>query len=182
MPIAIVTIVPTNPKTRPIIRSATAIAPRNPHQWQVTRVQVLGMIWSCRLKECLQECQTGFSNGDPGGSRTPNPQIRSLMLYPIELRGRPPEAASRSTGGVDSTPQAALESSCQRKFASRCTIKTLHQNLPSKRMPFMPNPVTHTSSRLLEFETLRDLLAGYASSPLGQRRICLLYTSPSPRD
>jgi hypothetical protein len=26
--------------------------------------------------------------GDPGGSRTPNPQIRSLMLYPIELRGR----------------------------------------------------------------------------------------------
>ena len=29
-------------------------------------------------------------NGDPGGSRTPNPQIRSLMLYPIELRGRFP--------------------------------------------------------------------------------------------
>ncbi len=26
-------------------------------------------------------------NGDPGGSRTPNPQIRSLMLYPVELRG-----------------------------------------------------------------------------------------------
>jgi hypothetical protein len=24
--------------------------------------------------------------GAPGGSRTPNPQIRSLMLYPIELR------------------------------------------------------------------------------------------------
>ncbi len=29
-----------------------------------------------------------FENrGDPGGSRTPNPQIRSLMLYPVELRG-----------------------------------------------------------------------------------------------
>src|SRR5205814_9909664 len=27
-------------------------------------------------------------DGDPGGSRTPNPQIRSLMLYPVELRGR----------------------------------------------------------------------------------------------
>jgi hypothetical protein len=27
-------------------------------------------------------------SGDPGGSRTPNPQIRSLMLYPIQLRGR----------------------------------------------------------------------------------------------
>ncbi|HEX7423023.1 MAG TPA: endonuclease MutS2 [Terriglobales bacterium] len=44
-------------------------------------------------------------------------------------------------------------------------------------MPFMPNPVTHTSSRLLEFETLRDLLAGYASSPLGQRRIAELLPS-----
>ena len=44
-------------------------------------------------------------------------------------------------------------------------------------MPFVPNPVTHTSSRLLEFETLRDLLAGYASSPLGQRRITELLPS-----
>ncbi len=44
-------------------------------------------------------------------------------------------------------------------------------------MPFVPNPVTHTSSRLLEFETLRELLAGYASSPLGQRRIAELLPS-----
>jgi DNA mismatch repair protein MutS2 len=44
-------------------------------------------------------------------------------------------------------------------------------------MPFVPNPVTHTSSRLLEFETLRDLIAGYASSPLGQRRIAELLPS-----
>jgi DNA mismatch repair protein MutS2 len=41
----------------------------------------------------------------------------------------------------------------------------------------VPNPVTHSSSRLLEFETLRDLLAGYASSPLGQRRIAELVPS-----
>ena len=41
----------------------------------------------------------------------------------------------------------------------------------------MPNPVIHTSSRLLEFETLRDLLAGYASSPLGQHRIAELLPS-----
>jgi hypothetical protein len=34
------------------------------------------------------ESQISKRNGDPGGSRTPNPQIRSLMLYPIELRGR----------------------------------------------------------------------------------------------
>ena len=38
-------------------------------------------------------------------------------------------------------------------------------------MPFVPNPVTHNSSRLLEFETLRELLAGYSCSPLGRRRI-----------
>jgi DNA mismatch repair protein MutS2 len=44
-------------------------------------------------------------------------------------------------------------------------------------MPFVPNPVTHTSTRLLEFETLRDLLAGYASSPLGKRRIAELLPS-----
>ena len=39
------------------------------------------------------------------------------------------------------------------------------------------NRVSHTSSRLLEFETLRDLLTGYASSPLGQRRIAELLPS-----
>ncbi len=44
-------------------------------------------------------------------------------------------------------------------------------------MPFVPNPVTHSSSRLLEFETLRELLAGYASSPLGQHRIAELLPS-----
>jgi DNA mismatch repair protein MutS2 len=44
-------------------------------------------------------------------------------------------------------------------------------------MPFVPNPVTHTSSRLLEFETLRELLAGYASSPLGRGRIAELIPS-----
>ncbi len=48
-------------------------------------------------------------------------------------------------------------------------------------MPFaanlVPNPMTHTGSRLLEFETLRELLAGYSSSPLGQRRIAELLPS-----
>src|ERR1700738_2684192 len=38
-----------------------------------------------RVKEKNRQCR---GNGDPGGSRTPNPQIRSLMLYPVELRGR----------------------------------------------------------------------------------------------
>lgn len=44
-------------------------------------------------------------------------------------------------------------------------------------MPFVPNPVTYTSSRLLEFEILRDLLSGYASSPLGKRLISELCPS-----
>jgi DNA mismatch repair protein MutS2 len=44
-------------------------------------------------------------------------------------------------------------------------------------MPFVPNPLTHTSSRLLEFDILRELLGGYASSPLGQRRIAELRPS-----
>jgi DNA mismatch repair protein MutS2 len=44
-------------------------------------------------------------------------------------------------------------------------------------MSSVPDPVTHTSSRLLEFEILRDLLAGYASSPLGKRRIAELVPS-----
>jgi DNA mismatch repair protein MutS2 len=44
-------------------------------------------------------------------------------------------------------------------------------------MAFVPHPVQHTSSRLLEFEVLRALLAGYASSPLGQRKIAELRPS-----
>src|ERR1700758_3557521 len=44
-------------------------------------------------------------------------------------------------------------------------------------MAFVPNPVTHTSSRLLEFEALRDLLAGYTSSPPGRVRVAELQPS-----
>src|SRR5262249_35218300 len=49
-----------------------------------------------------------------------------------------------------------------------CTIKS---------MPFVPSPMQYTSARLLEFETLRELLGGYASSPLGQHRIAELQPS-----
>ncbi|MGO9575648.1 MAG: endonuclease MutS2 [Terriglobales bacterium] len=44
-------------------------------------------------------------------------------------------------------------------------------------MTFVPNPHAHTGSCLLEFDALRALLAGYASSPLGQRRIAELLPS-----
>src|ERR1039457_3407354 len=40
-----------------------------------------------------------------------------------------------------------------------------------------PNPIQHTSDRVLEFDHLRDLLAVYASSPLGQQRIAALAPS-----
>jgi DNA mismatch repair protein MutS2 len=38
----------------------------------------------------------------------------------------------------------------------------------------MPAPLAHTSARVLEFESLRQLLRAYASSPLGQNRIAAL--------
>jgi DNA mismatch repair protein MutS2 len=44
-------------------------------------------------------------------------------------------------------------------------------------MSFVPNPMLHSSARLLEFESLRELLQGYASSPLGHRRIAELTPS-----
>ncbi len=44
-------------------------------------------------------------------------------------------------------------------------------------MNLVPHPVEHSSARLLEFEALRELLAGYASSPLGKGRIAELRAS-----
>jgi DNA mismatch repair protein MutS2 len=41
----------------------------------------------------------------------------------------------------------------------------------------MSQPLIHNSARVLEFEALRELLRGYASSPLGQARIAALAPS-----
>jgi DNA mismatch repair protein MutS2 len=41
----------------------------------------------------------------------------------------------------------------------------------------MSEPLTHNSARVLEFDALRELLRGYASSPLGQSRIAALAPS-----
>src|ERR1039458_4867488 len=41
----------------------------------------------------------------------------------------------------------------------------------------MSRPLTHSSARVLEFDALRELLRGYASSPPGQARITALATS-----
>ena len=40
-----------------------------------------------------------------------------------------------------------------------------------------PQPLSHTSARVLEFDSLRDVLRGYASSPPGQERIAQLAPS-----
>src|SRR5664279_1407897 len=40
-----------------------------------------------------------------------------------------------------------------------------------------PNPIQHTSDRVLEFDHLRELLAVYAASPLGRQRIASLAPS-----
>src|SRR5665213_2645534 len=41
-------------------------------------------------------------------------------------------------------------------------------------MNTMPHPVSHASLRVLEFESLRQLLRGYTQSPFGQRLIAEL--------
>ena len=41
----------------------------------------------------------------------------------------------------------------------------------------MPQALTHNSARVLEFEALREMLHGYASSPLGQKRVAALAPS-----
>ena len=41
----------------------------------------------------------------------------------------------------------------------------------------MPTPLPHTSARVLEFESLRDLLRAYTPSPLGQARVASLAPS-----
>ena len=41
----------------------------------------------------------------------------------------------------------------------------------------MPEPLLHSSARVLEFDALRDLLRGYASSPLGRAKLTALAPS-----
>ena len=46
--------------------------------------------------------------GDPGGSRTPNPQFRRLMLYPVELRGRRADCITSCAGLETPSPHGTL--------------------------------------------------------------------------
>ena len=38
------------------------------------------------LRESTYFCGITFNSGVPGGIRTPDPQLRRLLLYPAELR------------------------------------------------------------------------------------------------
>ncbi len=51
------------------------------------------------------------------------------------------------------------------------------EHAPLEHAPVGHCPIKHASARLLEFETLRELLGGYASSPLGKGRIAELQAS-----
>lgn len=46
-------------------------------------------------RKALEAIEGNVSFGAPGGTRTHNPQIRSLILYPVELRAhtRPPKGS-----------------------------------------------------------------------------------------
>src|ERR1019366_3440268 len=93
--IAMVTIVPTKPRTRPMIRPrkcyCTAKQGGRASNHSSGAGDDLGR--SFRGASAGVGMANGLRNGDPGGSRTPNPQPRRLMLYPVELRGRPPEVS-----------------------------------------------------------------------------------------
>src|SRR5207249_4870191 len=47
--------------------------------------------------------------GAPGGNRTPDPQIRSLMLYPTELRAREREYTSATMTTTTSTAKESID-------------------------------------------------------------------------
>ena len=51
----------------------------------------------------MQVTQRIGEPGAPERSRTPNPQIRSLVLYPIELRARAQKRAGSKGGNNYST-------------------------------------------------------------------------------
>jgi len=85
------------------------------------------------------------------------------------------QLAERLSPGCQNMPGCA----CMEGLYNDCVMVSRDPPsvVPSKRMSSVPHPVEHSSARLLQFEILRELLAGYASSPLGKRRITELRAS-----
>src|SRR5258708_35358984 len=86
--------------------------------------------------------------------------------------------SSAAQGGTHIGQRAGTVLECNRYILHVVSSLAGNKNrisvVPSKRMPFVPNPMTHTGARLLEFETLRELLAGYPSSPRRRPRVAAL--------
>ena len=64
-------------------------------------VVIYRLFVSCLFATTVAQAIDKF--GAPERSRTPNPQIRSLVLYPIELRARAEKRASFKGGNNYST-------------------------------------------------------------------------------
>src|ERR1700690_3877005 len=105
IPIAMVTIVPTNPRTRPIIAPLVSLHSESAVRASNQRPRARGYILETTADGRVCGVSGRLGNGDPGGSRTPNPQIRSLMLYPVELRGHPPLGAVGSKLAMPRQPR-----------------------------------------------------------------------------
>ena len=76
--------VPVHPEGIPACQTVVSQSGREPPTSNSTEVRFLTSLSNCESRCSLSgpHCST------PGGIRTPNPQIRSLMLYPVELRVR----------------------------------------------------------------------------------------------
>ena len=59
-------------------------------------------------QQVARDFMEGSISGDPGGARTPNPQFRRLMLYPIELRGHDCNCGLWNRASLDRTAEAAV--------------------------------------------------------------------------
>ena len=68
-----------------------------------------GFAQACLDEAAVPTCP--FRNGGPGGARTPNPQFRRLMLYPIELQGRGRKNLRWETGIEPATVGATVRCS-----------------------------------------------------------------------
>jgi hypothetical protein len=68
--------------------------------------------------------------GAPERSRTPNPQIRSLVLYPIELRARA-EQRSRLYGLQIATPAGRGKQGGSKGRSE----SVLHSDIPTRELP-----------------------------------------------
>src|SRR5580704_10926082 len=74
-----------------------------------------------------------------------------------------------------------LQAKCPRSPPPIKSCGVLPLPLPVTLFAMLSQPLPHTSARVLEFDSLLELLRGYVSSPLGQKAVAALAPS-SDRD